>query len=149
MWLNGWSILGHGWIMMPEFGVLVPLWPGSSNESWDVVEADNCDEAWEKAKKLNSGVKEIVRLGECDMSSGLCVIPSAKDRGMEEIEAGDVVIVRTTWMSTRDGTECKVEKITKSGKIRLDDGRMFNAVGAKVEPGWGMFVLFKKDRVVK
>lgn len=134
---------------MPEFGMLVPLWPGSSSESWNVVEADNCDEAWKKAKKLNPGVKEIVRLGECDMSDGLCVIPSAKDRGMEEIEVGDVVVVRTSWMSTRDKTECKVKNITKSGKIRLDDGRMFNAVGAKAEPGWGIFVLFKKDRVAK
>ena len=78
------------------------------------------------------------------MGDGVWIVPSAKDRGMEDLKAGDTVVVRTTWMSTRDNVECKVDRITKGRKIRLDDGRLFNEVGAKREPGWGLFVLFKK-----
>lgn len=54
---------------MPSFGVLVPIWEGSKDMTWRVVMADNCDEAWEKAKRLYPGVTEIVNVKRC----GLCL----------------------------------------------------------------------------
>ena len=130
--------------MAHEFWMFVPLWIESDDKCFAAIDADNCDKEWDEVRKLCPDVKEIVSLGKCGMASGLWLVPSAKARGMEDLKAGDEVVVRTTWMSTRDNVECKVERFTKTGKIRLSDGRMFNKVGAKVEPGWGMFVLFKK-----
>jgi len=129
---------------MPKFGVLVPLWPGSSDGLFAAIDVDNRDEAWDEVRLLYPDAKEIVDLGRCDMGSGLWVIPSAKCRGMDDLKEGDAVIVRTSWMSTGDNAERKVERITKVGKIRLDDGRLFNSVGTRQEPGWGLLVLFKK-----
>lgn len=129
---------------MPSFGMLVPLWPGSRNVSWHVIEADNCDEAWKKAKTLNPAVEEIVNLRRCDMGNGLLFVLPTKNRGIEGLKKGDEVVVRTTWMSDRDNVVSKVARITESGKIRLEDGRLFNADGIRIEPGWGRFVLYRK-----
>lgn len=74
---------------------------------------------------------------------GLMVVPSAVARGMDKIEIGDEVQRRTTWGSDRDDTCHRVTKITKSGKIRLDNGQLFSQAGFKKEPGWGKFVLFR------
>ena len=52
-----------------KFGALVPIWEGSKDTSWKIVMAANCDEAWEKARKLYPGVKEIVNTERC----GLCL----------------------------------------------------------------------------
>jgi len=70
-------------------------------------------------------------------------VASAIARGMDKIEVGDRVLRRTTWGSDRDNTVHKVERITKSGKIRLDNGQLFSMSGCKVEKGWGNFVLFR------
>jgi len=53
---------------MPKFGVLVPIWEGSKAMSWRIIMAENCDEAWKKAKIMYPGVKEIVNTSGC----GLC-----------------------------------------------------------------------------
>ncbi len=74
---------------------------------------------------------------------GLMVVASAVARGMDKIEVGDDVQRRTTWCSDRDNTTHKVIRITKAGKIRLDNGQLFNMAGVKKEPGWGNFVLFR------
>ena len=74
---------------------------------------------------------------------GLMIVPSAIARGMDKIEVGDTVRRRTTWGSDRDNTVHKVMRITKSGKIRLDNGQLFSMAGCKVEKGWGKFVLFR------
>jgi len=74
---------------------------------------------------------------------GLTIVPSAIARGMDEIEVGDKVRRRTTWGSDRDNTIHEVMRITKAGKIRLDNGQLFSMSGCKVEKGWGSFVLFR------
>lgn len=74
---------------------------------------------------------------------GLMVVPSAVARGMDKLEVGDTVRRRTTWGSNRDNTVHKVTRITKAGKIRLDNGQLFSMAGCKVEKGWGNFVLFR------
>ena len=74
---------------------------------------------------------------------GLIVVPSAIARGMDKIEVGDMVRRRTTWGSDRDNTVHKVVRVTKAGKIRLDNGQLFSMSGCKVEKGWGNFVLFR------
>ncbi len=73
------------------------------------------------------------------------VVPSAVARGMDKIEVGNAVLRRTTWGSDRDNTMHKVIKITKAGKIRLDNGQLFSMSGVKKEPGWGNFVLFRVE----
>lgn len=75
--------------------------------------------------------------------SGLMVVPSASARGMEELRSGDVVRRRTTWGSSRDDTVHTVARVTKAGKIRLDNGQLFSQAGFKKEAGWGKFVLFR------
>ena len=55
-------------------------------------------------------------MGKCDMGSGLWLVPSAKDRGMEDLKAGDEVVVKTTWWNTKDSVERRVERITKTGR---------------------------------
>ena len=50
-----------------RFGALVPIWEGSKDMSWKIVMAENCDEAWEKAKKMYPGVKEIVNTERCGL----------------------------------------------------------------------------------
>lgn len=77
--------------------------------------------------------------------AGLMAVASAIARGMDKIEVGDRVLRSTTWGSDRDNTVHKVERITKSGKIRLDNGQLFSMSGCKVEKGWGNFVLFRLE----
>lgn len=50
-----------------RFGALVPIWEGSKDMTWKIVMAENCDEAWEKAKKMYPGVKEIVNTERCGL----------------------------------------------------------------------------------
>ncbi len=52
---------------MVRFGALVPIWEGANDKSWRIVMADNCDEAWEKAKQLYPGVQEIVNVERCEL----------------------------------------------------------------------------------
>ena len=52
-------------VELVKFGALVPIWEGSKYTSWKIVMAANCDEAWEKAKKLYPGVKEIASIERC------------------------------------------------------------------------------------
>lgn len=47
---------------MANFGALVPLWEGSKDKTWKIITADNCDEAWEKAKQMYPGVEDIVNM---------------------------------------------------------------------------------------
>lgn len=77
--------------------------------------------------------------------AGLVIVPSSVARGMDKIRSGDGVLVRTTWGSSRDNTVSTVERITKAGKIRLADGRLFSQAGFKKESGWGYFVLFRTE----
>jgi hypothetical protein len=60
------------------------------------------------------------------------------------MKEGDTVIQKTTWMSSRNGLSFTVKKITKSGKIRLNDGRLFSSEGIRKEPGWGLMILEPK-----
>jgi hypothetical protein len=54
---------------------------------------------------------------------------------------GGKVIQKTSWMSIRNGLEFVVKNITKTGRIRLDDGRLFSPRGARIERGWGIMTL--------
>ena len=66
-------------------------------------------------------------------------------RGIPDLKPGDEVLQKTTWMSSRDNNIHKVLRITKTGKIRLEDGRLFSREGTRKEPGWGTFILFKRN----
>lgn len=57
------------------------------------------------------------------------------------MKEGDAVVQKTTWMSSRNGLVFTVKKITKTGKIRLNDGRLFSREGIRKEPGWGIMFL--------
>lgn len=57
------------------------------------------------------------------------------------MKEGDKVIQKTSWMSTRNGLEFTVKKITPTGRIRLNDGRLFSKDGTRKEPGWGIMFL--------
>lgn len=57
------------------------------------------------------------------------------------MKEGDRVIQKTSWMSTRNGMIFTVKKITKTGKIRLDDGRLFSKEGIRKEYGWGIMTI--------
>ena len=82
----------------------------------------------------------------CQVSGqGITVVPPAKERGMVGIKVGDRVLIRTTWQSTRDNQTTWVDKITKAGKIRLENGMLFSSSGTKKESCWGYFVLFKVE----
>jgi len=48
------------------------------------------------------------------------------------MKEGDKVIQKTSWMSTRNGMIFTVKKITNTGKIRLDDGRLFSKEGTRI-----------------
>jgi tartrate dehydratase beta subunit/fumarate hydratase class I family protein len=65
-------------------------------------------------------------------------------RGISDLKVGDEVLLRTTWMSSRDKTHHKVAKITKTGKIRLDNNKLYNSIGIRREPGWGLMILIKE-----
>jgi hypothetical protein len=57
------------------------------------------------------------------------------------MKEGDKVIQKTSWMSTRNGMIFTVKKITKTGKIRLDDDRLFSKEGTRKEYGWGIMTI--------
>ena len=59
------------------------------------------------------------------------------------MKEGDKVIQTTSWLSTRNGLIFTVKKITKTGKIRLSDGRLFSKDGIRREPFWGWMSLKK------
>lgn len=64
--------------------------------------------------------------------------------GGTSMKEGDTVIQKTTWMSSRNGLVFTVKKITKTGKIRLNDGRLFSKDGYRKEPGWGNMFLVER-----
>lgn len=57
------------------------------------------------------------------------------------MKEGDKVIQKTSWLSTRNNLIFTVKKITKTGKIRLDDGRLFSNAGMRKERGWGIMTI--------
>lgn len=57
------------------------------------------------------------------------------------MKEGDKVIQKTSWMSTRNNAIFTVKKITKTGKIRLDGGRLFSKEGTRTEYGWGIMTI--------
>lgn len=57
------------------------------------------------------------------------------------MKEGDKVIQKTSWMSTRNNLIFTVKRITKTGKIRLDDGRLFSKEGTRIEYGWGIMTI--------
>lgn len=60
-----------------------------------------------------------------------------------ELKVGDSVIQKTSWMSSRNELSFTVKRITRTGKIRLSDGRLFSKEGIRREPGWGHMFLEK------
>jgi hypothetical protein len=67
------------------------------------------------------------------------------ERGIIDIQPGEDLILRTTWGSTRDNVVHRVVNVTKTGKIRLDNGLLFSPDGIKKEPGWGLMLLCRKE----
>ena len=57
------------------------------------------------------------------------------------MKVGDKIILRTSWMSSRDKTHHVIRNFTKQGKIRLDNGMLFNCEGKRLERGWGIMWL--------
>lgn len=57
---------------------------------------------------------------------------------MIKASVGDKVVLRTTWMSSRNRSIHTVKKITATGKIRLSNGLLFDPFGRRIERGgWG------------
>lgn len=62
------------------------------------------------------------------------------------MKPGDTVIVRTSWMSSRNNEKHIIKNITNTGKIRLDNGNLYHRTlycpnGERIERGWGFMWL--------
>jgi len=64
-----------------------------------------------------------------------------REEWAKTLKEGDEVVLRTSWMSTRNGATHKIKKITKTGRIRLENGVLFGSDAMRVERGWGLMVL--------
>lgn len=72
---------------------------------------------------------------------GMLASARIREEWAKTLKEGDDVILRTSWMSTRNGTVHKIKKITKTGRIRIENGVLFGTDAMRVERGWGLMIL--------